>query len=214
VADVTRAVEQIARIHAHLAAREVYHGWRALPVALSGAFGVGAAAVLSTQPPPTDAWLFLRTWLGVGVIALAIGCSEILWRHARSSTALERRRSRAVMRQFLPGLIAGAVLSATIVRVNPAFVVVLPGLWAICFSLATFAASPCLPPASAWAAGYYFVAGVVLLITAPSSMPSPWTVGFTFGVGQTFGALLIHVRGDRTTSFADDLDEAEDSGGR
>ena len=197
VSDVTRALEEIAEIHAHLAAREVYRGWRAIPVAVSGLVGLAAAAALAARQTIADPADFVRTWLAVGVVGLAAGCAEIIWRYARRAIPLERRRTRVVMRQFLPGLVAGVVLSVALVRLNPAGVAAVPGLWAICFALAIFAARPCLPPASAWAAAYYAVAGVILLTRAPSGVPAPWTVGATFGIGQGLAALLIHVTLER-----------------
>jgi hypothetical protein len=198
VPDVTRAVEEIAEIHAHLAAREVYRGWRAIPVAVSGLVGLAAAVALTARQPLTDPADFLRTWLAIGIVGLAAGCAEIVWRYASRASPLERRRTRVVMRQFLPGLVAGVVLSVALVRLNPAGVAAVPGLWAICFALAIFAARPCLPPASAWAAAYYAVAGVFLLTLAPTGVPAPWTVGATFGIGQGLAALLIHVTLERT----------------
>jgi len=193
VPNVVRALEEIAEIHSQLATREVYRGWRARPVALSGLVGVTAAVALTARRTGTDPRTFVRTWLGVGIVALVVGCAEIVWRFASRANRLERRRTRTVMRQFLPGLAAGAVLSLALVRLDPAAVAAVPGIWAICFGLAILAARPCLPPASAWAAGYYAVAGGVLLALAPVGVPAPWTVGATFGVGQGLAALLIHV---------------------
>jgi uncharacterized membrane protein HdeD (DUF308 family) len=202
VPDVTRAVEEIAEIHAHLAAREVYRGWRAIPVAASGLVGLAAASALTARQSVTDPASFVRTWLEVGVVALVAGCAEIVWRYASRASPLERRRTRVVMRQFLPGLVAGVVLSVALVRLSPGAVAAVPGLWAICFALAIFAARPCLPPASAWAAAYYAVAGLILLTLAPTGVPAPWTVGATFGIGQGLAALLIHVTPERTSGRA------------
>jgi hypothetical protein len=207
VSDVTRALEEIAEIHAHLAAREVYRGWRAIPVAVSGLVGLSAAAALAARQTITDPADFVRTWLAIGLVALAAGCAEIAWRYATRANALERRRTRVVMRQFLPGLVAGVVLSVALVRLNPASVAAVPGLWAICFALAIFAARHCLPPASAWAAGYYAVAGLILLTVAPTGVPAPWTVGATFGIGQGLAALLIHVTLERPGRSHEDVDD-------
>jgi hypothetical protein len=195
--DVTRAVEEIAEIHAHLASREIYRGWRSIPVAASGLVGVAAAAALTARQAEADAWAFLRTWFAVGVIALAAGCAEIAWRYVRHASNLERRRTRAVMRQFLPGLVAGLVVSVALVRLDPTSVGAVPGIWAVCFALAITSARPCLPPASAWAAGYYAVAGLILIALAHAGIPAPWTVGATFGAGQGLTALLIHATLER-----------------
>jgi len=62
VSDVTRALEEIAEIHAHLAAREVYRGWRAMPVAASGLVGLAAAAALAARQTIADPADFVRKY--------------------------------------------------------------------------------------------------------------------------------------------------------
>ena len=206
VPDVSRAVEEIAAIHAHLAAREIYRGWRSVPVAISGLVGIGAALVLTAGQANPDAWTFLRTWFAVGIGAMGAGCAEIAWHYTRHASELERRRTRVVMGQILPALMAGVVVPLALVRIDPAFVVVAPGLWAICFGLGIAAARACLPPQSVWAAGYYMIAGTLLLVIAGPGVPAPWTVGATFGVGQGFVALLLHATLERGPSPREDAD--------
>ena len=53
-------------------------------------------------------------------------------------------RTRQVVGQFLPSLIAGAIISASFVRLSPTLVPLLPGLWAICFGIGIFASRPYL----------------------------------------------------------------------
>ncbi len=191
--EFSRALEQIAEIHEHLAKTEVYRGWRSLPVASSGLVGLAAAAAQAASRHPIDAWTFTAFWLVVGVAALVIGCSEIVWHYASRATAGERRRSRQVVGQFLPALVAGAVATGAVIRVSPALVTLLPGLWALFFSVAVFAARPFVPRASLWVALYYWIAGLALLLRAPDSAPLlAWAVGGTFGVGQLFAAAALY----------------------
>lgn len=68
---------------------------------------------------------------------------------------------------------------------------VLPGLWAAVFGLGVFASRPYLPRAVGWVALYYLLAGVVLLILARPGVPSPWSVGLTFGFGQAAAAVVL-----------------------
>jgi len=218
VPDVSRAVEEIAAIHAHLDAREIYRGWRSVPVALSGLVGIGVALLLTTQQthsgklspgisvPAADAWTFLRTWFAVGTAAMVAGCAEIAWHYTRHASGHERRRTRVVMGQILPALMAGVVVPLALVRLNPEFVVAAPGLWALCFGLGIVSARACLPPASVWAAAYYMTAGVLLLVIAGPGVPAPWTVGATFGVGQGLVAILLHATLERGPSPREDAD--------
>jgi hypothetical protein len=191
--EYSRALEQIAEIHEHLAKTEVFRGWRSLPVASSAVVGLAAAAWQSATGRPLDPWSFTVFWLAVGVVALIIGCSEIVWHYATRATPAERRRSRQVVGQFLPALVAGALVTPAVIQLSPALVTLLPGLWALLFGVAVFAARPFVPRESGWVALYYFAAGLVLLWRASdASAISPWAVGGTFGVGQLFAAAALY----------------------
>jgi hypothetical protein len=191
--EFTRALEQIAEIHEHLAKTEVYRGWRSVPVASSAIVGLAAAAWQSAVGKPIDPLTFTAYWLAVGVVALVIGCSEIVWHYATHATPGDRRRSLQVVGQFLPSLVAGAAVTGAVMRVSPSLVTLLPGLWALLFGVAVFAARPFVPRASGWVALYYAIAGGVLLWRAPvGGAPSPWAVGGTFGIGQLFAAAALY----------------------
>ena len=191
--EYSRALEQIAEIHEHLAKTEVYRGWRSLPVASSALVGIAAAAWQSATGKPLDAWSYTVFWLAVGVVALVIGCSEIVWHYAARATLAERRRSRQVVGQFLPALVAGALITPAIIQLSPSLVTLLPGLWSLLFGVAVFAARPFVPRESGWVALYYFAAGLFLMWRAPDTNAlSPWAVGGTFGIGQLFAAAALY----------------------
>jgi hypothetical protein len=103
-----------------------------------------------------------------------------------------------VLAQFLPALVAGASVSGTVVRINPALIVALPGLWSLFFGLGIFASRPYLPRASGWVALFYFGCGITLLWLSPTGVPhSPWSVGGTFGAGQLLAALVLYLNRER-----------------
>jgi len=194
VTQVSRALEQIEAIHEHLARGEVYRGWRSVPVALSGLAGLLAAMWQSTGATrPIDQVTFTTYWLAVGVVALGIGCAEIVWHYVMHANATERRRSRCVLSQFLPALVAGFVMTLALVRLDVTLVALLPGLWAMLFGVGIFAARPYLPASSGLVATYYWAAGL-LLLSRPESLDalSPWTVGGTFGGGQLLAAIVLY----------------------
>ena len=193
MSDVTRALEQIAEIHGQLAKGEVYRGWRSVTAAASGVIGIGAAWYQATWPTPIEPVAFAAFWLAIGVAAIAAGCSEIVVHYGWRATATERRRTRQVFGQFLPALVAGAVLTLAVVRVNPALVPLLPGIWALFFGVGIFSARPYLPRSSGFVAAFYCTAGAVLLWTCrEGGALSPWTVGGTFGAGQWLGAAVLY----------------------
>jgi uncharacterized protein YqgC (DUF456 family) len=99
--------------------------------------------------------------------------------------------------QFLPSVLAAAIITAGFVRLSAALVPLLPGLWAICFGVGTFASRPYLPRASTVVAIFYYVAGVVLLWNARADALNGWWVGGTFGAGQLVAAIVLAFAGSK-----------------
>ena len=93
----------------------------------------------------------------------SLGVSEIVRNYVVHDDAAARRRTRRVVGQFLPSLLGGAIVTASFVHLSAALVPLLPGIWAICFGIGTFASRPYLPRASGYVALFYYAAGVVLL---------------------------------------------------
>jgi hypothetical protein len=197
--DVTRALDQIAEIHEQIAKGEVYRGYRSLPIAASGAIGVTAAWI---QPAEVarDPIAFAVYWMVVAVAAMFVGSSEILYNYVVHDSASGRRRTRKVVGQFLPSVFAGGAIAVCFCRLDPSLVVLLPGLWAICFGLGAFASRPYLPRASGWVALFYYAAGFVLLSIGRGNGAglSGWWIGVTFGTGQLLAALVLWWNLERT----------------
>ena len=197
--DFPRALTQIAEIHAQIAKGEIYRGYRSVPVAASGMVGLLAAALQSRVIDSADPAAFLWYWTTVAALAGVVGLSEIARNYAVREGAAGRRRTRRVVGQFLPALAGGALLTASIVHLDWQLASLLPGVWAICFGIGTFASRPYLPPASAVVAWFYFGAGAVLLWTAELGAPtSGWLVGGTFGAGQLIGAAVLYLELERS----------------
>ena len=199
--DVSRALDQIAEIHQQIAKAEIYRGYRSLPVAASGLIGIGAAA-LQPRAIVEEPLRFLAYWMAVAAGAACVGASEIIFNHLVCEDESGRRRTRQVVGQFLPAVAAGAAIGPCFTHVLPTEVILLPGIWAVCFGLGVFASRPYLPRASGWIALYYLTAGVLLLWTAagPGAL-SGWRVGGTFGAGQLLASLVLWWNLERETAF-------------
>jgi hypothetical protein len=191
--DLSRALGQLADIHQQMAKGEMYRGYRSLPVAASGVMGFVAAWA---QPPAfgvSDPVGFVLYWTAIATCAGFVGASEIIYNYVVHDDLAARRRTRQVVGQFLPSLLAGAVITASFVHLSAALVSLLPGLWAICFGIGTFASRPYLPRASGWVALFYYAAGIALLWIARGPEPlRGWSVGATFGVGQLMAAMVLY----------------------
>jgi hypothetical protein len=189
------ALTQISEIRQQVAQTEVFRGYRALPVAFSGVLAMATAGLQALWLPEpaqnTSAYLFL--WLGAAVLSMvATGIEIAVHCHYRAST-IERTKSWLAVSQFLPSIAAGALLTIILANHAPESLWMLPGLWAMLFSLGIFASCRLLPPATFWVGVFYMAAGAVSLAWAqgPNGF-SPWAMGVPFGVGQLLTAAMLY----------------------
>ena len=189
------ALAQIAEIRQQVARTEVFRGYRALPVALSGllAFATAGLQTIWLLDVKQNSFVYLTTWIGVAGLSVGATGWEMAWRLRLSSSVLERERSIQAIGQFLPSLIAGALLLLVLARFAPACLWMLPGLWSMFFGLGIFASSRFLPPAILWIGVFYLAAGLICLAVAQGEAAlSPWAMGLPFGVGQLLTASVLY----------------------
>jgi hypothetical protein len=193
--ELRQALAQVSEIREHLARTEVFRGYRSLTVAFSGVVGVIAAVVQAYWlPQPTERLVaYLLLWSGAAAINLVVVGVEIGYRARLARMALARRTTIFAVEQFLPSLMAGGLLTLVIVQRASASAWMLPGLWAILFSLGIFASCRLLPRAVSVAGAWYLVGGVLALAWGQGEAAlSPWIMGMTFGVGQLLTAVILH----------------------
>jgi len=187
------ALSQISEIHEHLAKGEVYRGFRSVPVALSGVCGLLAASVQSRVVPADDTFATVVFWLSVAAFGAVVGLSEAAYNYLFHDDPFARVRTRKVVGQFGPCLVAGAAVTVGLMRASETLAPFLPGLWAILFGLGIFSARPYLPRAIGWVALFYMGAGFRLLLLAQDApVLSGWAIGGTFGSGQLAAALVLY----------------------
>jgi hypothetical protein len=198
--EVRQALTQVSEIREHLARTEVFRGYRSLTVGFSGLVGLTAAAAQAFWlPKPTDRLgAYLVLWIGAASINVAVVGVEIWSRARRARLALTRRTTIFAVEQFLPSLVAGGLLTIVIVQRASQSVWMLPGLWALLFSLGVFASCRLLPRAVSIAGMWYLVCGVLALAWGQGEAAlSPWIMGITFGVGQLLTAVILHLTLER-----------------
>ena len=189
------ALSQISQIRMQIARTEVFRGFRSLPTAFSGLLALSAATyqMLCIPDPLHHLSAYLTLWLGAAILAVAAVGTEISVRCWLSRSALARQHTWLVVSQFLPSLVAGGLLTVLLVRTAPQSAWMLPGLWAILYSLGVFATFRLLPPATFWIASFYLIAGLWCLTFARDAWAlSPWAMGLPFGIGQLFAAAVLY----------------------
>lgn len=190
--ELREALTQISEIRLQLARSQVFRGYRAAPLAFSGALAVAAAGCQALWIPEAAGRFpaYATLWIGVAVLSVTIAAAATAIR-CRSSPALARELTWLAVTQFLPCVVAGGLLTVVLPTYAPASLWMLPGLWQMLFSLGIFASYRLLPKATLAVAVFYLAAGMFCLSLGPAAF-SPWAMGIPFGVGQLLAAAVLY----------------------
>ena len=190
--DLHEALTQISEIRHQMARTEVFRGYRAAPVAASGALALlaGLAQHAWIGDPAGQVSAYLTLWVGAAVLSAAFSGAAIAARRRHDGTS-GREVTQLALEQFAPCLLAGGLVTAVIARSRPESLVLLPGLWQILFSLGVFASCRLLPRATGAVAVFYLGTGLACLSVGDSAL-SPWAMAVPFGVGQVLAAAILY----------------------
>ena len=195
--ELHEALTQIAEIRQQIARAEEFRGYRSLTTAFSGVLAVLASAAHALWLSGDWHW-FVLLWACVAVVNLVVVGAEMVYRTRVSGSQLQRDMTLLAVQQFMPALVAGALMTFVMAKFNWNQLWMLPGLWAIVFSLGIFASRRLLPRGTELIGGFYLLAGLLCLALSPErALPWPWTMALTFGVGQLMAAVLLYVRLER-----------------
>jgi hypothetical protein len=198
--DLDQAVNQIDAIWNQVARTATFRGYRARSVACTGCLGLAAAAIQPVLVPDPaqqiDAYLWL--WISVATISALGVLAELLISFLRTPSRLERETTLRAVEQFAPCLLVGAAVTWILGEVAVDSLWLLPGLWALIFSLGIFASARSIAPGIYPVGIYYALAGVGCLIWARGEYAfSPWAMGLTFGGGQWLTAAVLYFQVER-----------------
>lgn len=203
--EVRHAAAQIDAIFNHVARTQEFRGYRPLTVAATGVMGLIAAAV---QPfvvpvPLVGVYGYVDLWIAVAVVSVLVVGIELAISYRRAGLSMERQLTKQAVQQFAPCLIAGGFITWLLADFHPEKIALLPGLWALCFSLGIFASIPFMTPKIMWVAAYYLCAGALSLYFGQGELAlSPWLMGLSFGVGQLLMAGVLYFSEDRRDAEA------------
>jgi len=194
------ALERIDAIRLSVARVDLFRGFKAATVAGTGFLAFGAAAMQSLiVPNPLESLQrYLQLWIGVAAVSFLGVATELVVRWVKTDSSLQREQTLRAAQHFLPCLVAGAAMTWAIVQFSPSAASLLPGLWAIVFSLGISASCRQLPPAATIIAVYYLASGVACLVLARGVYSlSPWAMVGTFGIGQLLTAAVLYLALER-----------------
>lgn len=194
--ELRQALAQVSEIRDHLARTEVFRGYRSITVGFSGLVALATATAQACWlPQPMERiGAYLALWFAAAAINLVVVGIEIWYRARVARITLTRQTTVFAVEQFLPSLVAGGLLTVVIVERASQSIWMLPGLWALLFSLGVFASCRLLPRAVSIAGAWYLAAGILALACGQGDAAlSPWIMGATFGAGQLLTAVILHI---------------------
>jgi hypothetical protein len=205
--ELREALLQIDVIHRQMARTEKFRGYGAASTACGSLLALIAATIQIwfIPQPADDLRSYLALWVGTAIVAGFISGGDAWRRHLRDAHA-SGALIRLACEQFLPCVVAGAALTAVVARYAPTAAWMLPGLWAILFSLGLFASLRLLPGATIVPALWYLLGGCLIIAIGPERGGfAPWTMLVTFGVGQlALAAILATQTSDKPDAEAND----------
>jgi hypothetical protein len=197
--ELREALAQISEIRQQVARTELFRGYRALPVALSGLLALLVAALQQAvlPDPAQNVPAYLALWVGAALLSMLATGLEMALYYRRYASSLARQTIGLALGQFLPSIVAGALVMVALVGHARENLWMLPGLWAILFSLGVFASYRLLPRATFWVGVWYLGAGTFCLTLHEAAL-SPWAMGVPFGAGQLLAAAVLYFTLERS----------------
>jgi len=204
--ELRQALAQVSEIREQLARTEVFRGYRSATIGFTGLVGLATAAIQANWLPQPSAHLgaYLALWIGAAAVNVLVVGAEIWSRTQAAKIDLTRRTTIFAVGQFVPALIAGGLLTLVIVERARDSAWMLPGLWALLFSLGIFASCRSLPRPILIAGTWYLVCGILALAWGQGEAAlSPWIMGTAFGGGQLLTAVILHITLERSIDRMD-----------
>src|SRR5690349_18569143 len=108
--ELREALSQISQIRQQVARSEVFRGYRAVPVAVSGALAlIGAVVQQLFISDPLSGYLdYLGLWLGCATLSLIATGIEMLLHFRKGVSPLAIQMTKLAVGQFIPCIVAGA----------------------------------------------------------------------------------------------------------
>ncbi|WP_024509647.1 hypothetical protein [Bradyrhizobium sp. ARR65] len=199
--DLDKALADIITIRSQIAAGTAFRGYGPAAIAATGGVALMTAILqyLWLDDPTGHPLTFLFGWAVAAALSALMIWIEMQARSRRHHSGLADAMIHQALEQFLPSGIAGVLLAVVLGKFAPEALWMLPGLWQVLVSLGVFASVRSLPRTVAFAGGWYFAAGFVVLVLASQNHAlSPWTMGLPFVIGQWLMAAILYFASGET----------------
>jgi hypothetical protein len=193
--ELREALDQIAEIRHRLTESELFYGYRALPVAVSGLLALlgGRLQPLVVADPVRDVQSYVLLWSAIALLSMMVAAGTVVLRDCLAGPSHTRALTWIAVRQFVPCLFSGAVVTVAIAQMSPDSAWLLPGLWQLFFAQGIFASCRILPRTVYLACAFYLIVGSLnFFIWRGGDSLSPWAMAFPFCAGQLLVASILY----------------------
>lgn len=191
--NVHDALDRLDVIQERLSRPTPVRGYRTATVAWSA--GLGGVGVLTQAMWVPDALAnragYLAIWVGLASLGFLAISFDVGRRYFFARSRHERNGLLRTLITLLPAFAMGGVLTAALAARSDQVFTLLPGLWMLCFALASFSSLPRLPRGIGAIACFFFASGSWAVTQAAAVALSPWTMGGVFGTGLAWAAWLL-----------------------
>lgn len=194
MSDLYKALGDIDTIRKQMARTTEFRGYGPATLATTALFALIAAGVQTKfiSNPSNEISRYLTIWIVTAVAAMVLTGVQMYTRARRMHSGLSEEMIHMAVEQFVPAMIAGALITVVLVRNAPSTLWMLPGIWQVLFALGVFSSCRFLPRAMVIPAAWYLITGLACLSIGDDRAFSPWTMGVAYGVGQMIVAGILY----------------------
>jgi len=194
MSDLYKALGDIDTIRKQMARTTEFRGYGPATLATTALFALIAAAVQTkfASNPSNEIARYLSIWIVTAVAAIVLTGVQMYTRARRMHSGLSEEMIHMAVEQFVPAMVAGALITAVLVRNAPSTLWMLPGIWQVLFALGVFSSCRFLPRAMVAPGVWYLMTGLACLSIGDDRALSPWTMGVAYGVGQAIVATILY----------------------
>jgi hypothetical protein len=191
--DTNDALDKIEEIHNQLSKFGLYKGYKSIVVAISGLIGICGASIQRFFVKEIDGIDFVIFWCIIAGINLVLCTLMILYQYFFKESDFERKKTLAVMVQFIPMIIGGIIVTPFFALNGSSSILLLPGLWALLFGIGILNVRPYLSGLTFIASAFYFLGAIILFYLRFYFMDLlSIGMGLTFGIGQIISAFVLY----------------------
>jgi hypothetical protein len=198
--DLDRALGDIRSLRRQVVQNMEFHGYGPLTLCITAAFAIVAGVVQSAfvSQPAIHPFKYVAIWTTTALLCASLMTITTLTRARRIHSGLSSEMIRMATEQFLPAIIAGALVTLVIVSALPHAIWLLPIFWQIISSLGVFSSCRFLPRPMLAAGAWYMLTGLGCLALGNDRTLAPHVMAGAYAVGQLLIAAILYFYASET----------------